>query len=132
MSKYMDNAKALRERTDIHINCAQAVIMAFTKDLGLDEEASYRIAANFGSGMKMGATCGAITGALMTLGLAGIDDSAGLLRQARENHDGLTDCRDLLRVNAQTGTPKKQHCDGMVYELVELTEAILKEQGVLE
>lgn len=132
MSIYLDRAKELRNDTGTHYNCAQGVLIPFANELGLGEDMAFRIAANFGSGMKMGATCGAITGALMVLGLAGVTDSLPLIRQARDNHGGLTNCRDLLRVNAEKGMPKKEHCDGMVYELVALTEDILRKQGKID
>ena len=130
MSICMDKAKEARDRTDIHVNCAQAVVMAFADVLGISEDQALGMGACFGRGMGMGATCGAVTGALMVLGLAGAgSESSRLLRKVRENHEGLIDCKDLLRVNAGKGLPKKPHCDGMVYELVEITEQILKETG---
>ena len=133
MSIYVDRAEEARARTDVHVNCAQGVTIAFADALGISEEEAYTMASAFGSGMKMGATCGAITGALMVLGLAGADsESAGLLHKVKDRHEGMTDCRDLLRVNARKGTPKKEHCDGMVYELVELTEEILRQQGKID
>ena len=50
--------------------CAQAVLLAWSPDFGLDDETALRLAAPFGSGMRLGGTCGALTGALMVLGLA--------------------------------------------------------------
>ncbi len=51
-------------------NCSQAVLSAYAEKLGLDENTSLRIAAGFGGGMgRMAEACGAVTGALMTLGL---------------------------------------------------------------
>jgi C_GCAxxG_C_C family probable redox protein len=51
-------------------NCSQAVFSAYAEDLGLDEKAALKIAAGFGGGMgRMGETCGAVTGALLVLGL---------------------------------------------------------------
>jgi len=132
MSKYLDKAKELRERTDVHYNCAQGVLIPFADELGLGEDLAFRLGSDFGSGMKMGSTCGAVTGALMVLGLAGVTDTLPLIRKVKSNHDGMIDCRDLLRVNAQTAVPKKEHCDGMVYELVQMTEEILREQGKIK
>lgn len=54
--------------------CSQAVLLAWSSDLGLDDETALRLAAPFGSGMRLGATCGALTGALMVLGLAMCDE----------------------------------------------------------
>lgn len=135
MSKYLDKAREVRSRTDVHYNCAQGVLAAFAEELGIDEDTAFRVGANFGSGMRMGATCGAVTGALMVLGLAGVADgkvSQALLRRVRENHEGCLDCRDLLKMNLQTDVPKGEHCDGMVYELTDYTEEILREQGIIK
>ena len=35
-------------------------------------------------------------------------------------------------MNEEAGNPKKQHCDGLVYESVELVEKILKDKGIIE
>ena len=75
MSIYLEKAKELRAITEIHYNCAQAVIVPFAKDAGMTDEAAYNVAANFGAGMKMASICGAITGGLMVLGLFGLDDA---------------------------------------------------------
>ena len=132
MSIYLDEAKRLRAITDIHYNCAQAVVLPFAKALGLPEKEIYDLAVHFGGGMKMGATCGAVTGALMALGLLGIDAPAAanaLCRKVKEAHDGMLDCRDLLRVNAQKGGEKKPHCDAMVYECVGLVEEMMNQSA---
>jgi C_GCAxxG_C_C family probable redox protein len=51
-------------------NCSQAVLSAFAPDLGLDCEMALRVAGAFGAGIaRMGQTCGAVSGALMVLGL---------------------------------------------------------------
>ena len=106
-------------------------LAAFGPDAGLPEEAACRITANFGSGMKMGETCGAVTGGLMALGLYGIEEGAtvgGFCRAVRENHSGCLNCRDLLRMNREAGRPQKPHCDDMVYECTALVEQILQEK----
>lgn len=128
MGKYLEKAKILRNDPAVHYNCAQAVMCAFAPDSGLSEADACRVSANFGSGMKMAATCGAVTGGLMVLGLYGIEDApavAGFLRAVRENHSGCLDCADLLRINKEKGGAKKPHCDAMVYEAVELVENLL-------
>ncbi len=52
-------------------NCAQAVLWAFAPKYGLDEKDALRIAWSFGGGMgRLHKTCGAVTGALMIIGLA--------------------------------------------------------------
>jgi len=131
-SKYLARSEALRSDPAVHYNCAQAVLLPFAPDAGLDEETAARITANFGSGMKRGSVCGAIAGGLMVLGLFGADDSASVgeyYRRLRASHDGLMDCADLLRVDRERGGDRKTHCDGMVYECLTLAEEILRKQG---
>ena len=121
--------KALRNDPEVHYNCAQAVVCAFAQDCGITEEQAKAVGANFGSGMKMAATCGAVTGGLMVLGLMGVEDGpsvAGFQRAIRDNHSGCLNCADLLRMNKEKGGEKKPHCDAMVYESVELVEKIIE------
>lgn len=51
-------------------NCAQSVLLSFAPDLHYSAELAEKIAAGFGGGMgKTQHTCGAVTGAIMVLGL---------------------------------------------------------------
>jgi C_GCAxxG_C_C family probable redox protein len=51
-------------------NCSQAVFTVFGNDNGLSEDDCLRISCAFGGGMgRQQHTCGAVTGALMALGL---------------------------------------------------------------
>ncbi len=51
-------------------SCSQSLFMAYAPDFGLVPEDAARIAAPFGGGIARGGeTCGAVTGALMALGL---------------------------------------------------------------
>lgn len=91
-------------------NCAQSVFAAFTVDLGLERDAALRIASAFGGGIgRTGQTCGAVTGALMALGLrygtTRADDKAAkehMTALAREfltrfrTRQGTTLCWELL------------------------------------
>lgn len=51
-------------------NCSQAVLSSFSEELGIDLKHAQKIASAFGGGIaRNGETCGAVTGALMVLGL---------------------------------------------------------------
>ncbi|MGZ4905953.1 MAG: C-GCAxxG-C-C family protein [Halobacteriota archaeon] len=51
-------------------NCAQAVLSVFASDFGLDRDIALRIAQGFGVGTgRRDETCGAVSGAVMALGL---------------------------------------------------------------
>lgn len=51
-------------------SCSQAVLAAFSPAFGLESERAIRVASGFGSGMRLGGMCGAVTGGIMLLGLA--------------------------------------------------------------
>ena len=53
------------------VDCSQAVFAEFAPQFenGVDRETALKIAAIFGGGMLEGDTCGAVSGALMALGL---------------------------------------------------------------
>lgn len=51
-------------------NCAQAVLKAYGTQYGLDEDIAFKISSSLGGGLaRSGNTCGAVTGALMAIGL---------------------------------------------------------------
>lgn len=55
---------------DNSFNCSQSVFTIFATDMGLTEDDALKIACAFGGGMgRQQHTCGAVTGALMALGL---------------------------------------------------------------
>jgi C_GCAxxG_C_C family probable redox protein len=93
-----------------HFNCSQSVLLAYAPELGLERDLALRVATGFGGGMgRLAATCGAVTGAFMVLGLKyGMVDAAN--QDAKEKtyalvqefarqfkaRCGALDCRDLL------------------------------------
>ena len=95
-------------------NCSQSVFSAFATRLGLDKETALKLASPFGGGVaRRGEICGAVSGALLVLGLArGADEPAGkdeiyrlsqeFMRLFEEKHDTVI-CRDLL--SCDIGTP---------------------------
>ena len=99
-------------------NCSQSVLSTYAKDFNIDTEAALRLAAPFGGGIaRLGNTCGAVSGALMVLGLSvKIDqdnikvskDEAYLLAlefiTKFEDHFGSTFCKELLKCDI--GTPE--------------------------
>lgn len=51
-------------------NCAQAVFSAFCDITGFDSDIAYRVSSSFGGGMgRLREVCGALSGALMVLGM---------------------------------------------------------------
>jgi C_GCAxxG_C_C family probable redox protein len=51
-------------------NCAQSVVGAYAAELDVSEDVALRMAAGFGGGLgRCGEACGALTGAVMVIGL---------------------------------------------------------------
>ena len=64
--KKVEKAKELFSKG---FNCSQAVFSVFSSDYGLSEETSLKIGCGFGGGMRNAEICGAVTGAVMVIGL---------------------------------------------------------------
>ena len=127
MNQHIEKAMALRQEVPMTNNCAETILRTYAAELGLEEDTAAALAANFGGGRKCGSTCGAITAGLMILGAKGITSPSVLAefrKRIADNHDGLTNCIDLLRANAQKGGVKKEHCDGMIRESIELIDEL--------
>ena len=134
MSKYLEEAKRIRAIVEPHHNCAQSVAMAFADVLPLDREQIMGMAANFGAGMKVGLTCGAITGGLMVLGLCGVDDAETIEEYHelfQDKYNGCESCSELLEQNVGAFGIRKPFCDGLVFESVEAVEEILRSRGLI-
>ena len=93
--------------------CSSAVFSAFSDELGLDPDTAKKIACGFGAGIsKSGNICGAVTGAIMVIGLkygktTQGDDAATektralvqkFLQEFKKRH-GSINCTELLGYN---------------------------------
>jgi C_GCAxxG_C_C family probable redox protein len=127
-------------------SCSQAVFTALAEPMGLDYETALKVATGFGGGMgRMGATCGAVTGALMAFGLrcGGVESEAKdrtnrlvnrFAERFRERHQSL-ECRDLIGCDLSTEEGRAQSrakdthntvCVGLVRDAMEIAEELLK------
>lgn len=57
------------ELHDNGYNCAQSVLAASREYTGLDDNTALAISAGFGGGLRSGEVCGAISGAVMAVGM---------------------------------------------------------------
>ncbi|MBZ3936364.1 C-GCAxxG-C-C family protein [Methanimicrococcus blatticola] len=128
-------------------NCAQAVFSTFSADYGLDQNTALRIAGGLGSGVRTADVCGAVSGAVLVIGLrCGSDldsDSSAkelcdketeeFLRRFRETNGSVV-CRELLGCNIFTQEGLSQattenlftvKCTGFVVSAI----TILEEMG---
>ena len=127
MSLKQDKAVELKQRTgDAHYNCCQAVACVFSEETGLDENILRKLGAGFGLGMGCTeATCGALCGAQMVLGLMKyngkpIRQNAAELYKKFEEKCGATICKVIKGSNES----KKVlcSCDDCVRNAVEILE----------
>lgn len=91
-------------------NCAQSVLHSYADEFGLSNDLAMKIATGFGGGMgRKQEVCGAVTGALMVIGLAygrGCEDSKDkqdvTYSKVQYFYDsfvaefGTVNCKDLL------------------------------------
>jgi C_GCAxxG_C_C family probable redox protein len=129
-------------------NCSQAVLASHCEELGLDKDSALKLSCAFGGGMgHIGEVCGAVSGALMLLGLRygkyRIDDAEGkertyklvqdFTRQFKAKH-GSIQCTDLIGydisieeelIRAREAGVFKTVCPLLVKDSVELIEKLL-------
>ena len=130
-------------------NCSQAVLTAFAPDFGLDEKLALMLGTQFGGGARNAEMCGAVSGALMVLGLKyGHYQSDNTEQKSRayaiaveytkrfKEQNGSIVCRNLLGydlTNPEEAACIKERnlfgdiCPKMIQSAVELLESILAE-----
>lgn len=88
-------------------NCCQAVIMACCEKFHLSQEQAYRLGAFFGGGFRCQEVCGAVSGAMMGLGLQYGDEHNRDCGKSQEFLDafrkefGSILCRELIQPDGQ-------------------------------
>lgn len=146
----MDRFERANHYHDLGFNCCQSVLAAFTDITGLSEQTSFDIAGGFGGGVGSGELCGAVSGAIMVLGMCTPIDpkepveskhrtlDRGLEFQSRfVERFGSLRCCDLKEApNEPTeATPAAIRlgltggCGVLIVTAVELLEEMLAEQG---
>lgn len=81
----MDGAERAAAYFSRGFNCSQSVLAAYAEQFALNEELALKLAGGFGGGMgRTAETCGAITGAIMVIGLKFASTTPGDI-QGKEN-----------------------------------------------
>lgn len=149
--------KALK-LSDQGFNCAQSVFGVFAAEGGVDEKTALRLSCAFGGGMaRTGGICGAVTGAMMAIGLKygmdtpeTVDKKAKTYEITQKFYDefialhGTLVCRELIgfdignpeKLNIQPGSPewkakmKQTHdeiCSKLIADTVKIVERLLQD-----
>jgi C_GCAxxG_C_C family probable redox protein len=114
------------------LNCAQAVLTAYSDDLGFDKSLASMISCGFGGGMgRLQETCGAVTGSFMVLGIhyckkyTDNKDRKEKTYAAIQSFDrkfksiyNTTSCKTLLNCDLKTEEGQKFHKEQNQGELI--------------
>jgi C_GCAxxG_C_C family probable redox protein len=137
------------ERFRKGFNCSQAVLSSYGEQFGLECDKAFKVATGFGGGMRMGGTCGAVSGAFMVLGLKYGNTTAEdkkakaktytkveeYTNRFKVRNDSVT-CRELLGCDLTTPEGMKEAkdkglfstiCPKIVQDAVEILEEIMNE-----
>ena len=123
-------------------HCAQCTLVPWAEALGYDADELLRMAAAFGGGMFRGDTCGAVSGALMALGMAYGDDLAAVEEKTAQFQAALTErfgstiCRDILGFDlskpeelekARASGNMSERCPGFVRGASEILQELMQD-----
>jgi len=128
-------------------HCSQAVFAAFAPQFGLTEEQALKIGGSFGGGMCKGEVCGAVTGALMVIGLKHgqcrpedleskrkTNELTNLFMEKFKQENGSYICRELLKYDLSIEKERAKilelnlfttFCPKMVMSATKILEEIL-------
>ena len=111
----MSNADKAAAMFKEGFSCSQAVLAMYCEGFGLDKELACKISTGFGGGMHLDQTCGAVTGAIMVIGLKNgrtkADDVEAKMNTAKKvvefakkfkARHGSIGCTELLGCNIST------------------------------
>ena len=133
-------------------NCAQAVVLAFAEDAGLDESVAKAFSRPLGGGMgRLRQTCGAVSGAAVASGVLFPEltkpEAYALVQEIARRFaekNGSFNCGEILRgaglkmdtaPNPERRTEeyyKKRPCPELIYDAAEILEDICIARGRLK
>ncbi|MBN1217022.1 MAG: C_GCAxxG_C_C family protein [Candidatus Lokiarchaeota archaeon] len=113
----MDRKKKAIEYFRGNYSCSQSVLLAYSDLVGIDEDKAKAIASGFGGGIaQTKKTCGALTGAIMLIGLEKFNDNnisnskeltyriAQEVLEKFKRKNKSTDCIDLVNNESHKNT----------------------------
>ena len=132
-----------------NFNCTQGVFTTYAIEHGIDEKLALKLATNFGGGARKGELCGAVSGALMVLGLLyghsesdDLDTKAKAYAMSEEymnrfiQKNGSVVCRELRGYDLSKPEEKavimeknlfRTLCPEMIRSAVEILDELLEE-----
>jgi C_GCAxxG_C_C family probable redox protein len=142
-----DHVKEAQDLFESGFNCTQSVLLSFCEEFGLSKETASKMACPFGGGIGgHGKICGAITGAMMVIGLkygsansTDLDskkissEKAHFLLENFEEKHGSCDCNDLIgcrlyRLNPEELKVKRHHIHSTCPKFLETVIVFIEEE----
>ncbi len=145
----MNRVEKAQEYFKKGFNCSQAVFTTFAVELGMSEEMALKVATQFGGGARKGEMCGAVSGALMVLGMkyghyheGALEEKANAYKISEDfmnrfiEKNGTVVCRELLGYDLSKPQDAekikelylfKSICPKMIQCATEIVEEMLQE-----
>jgi len=147
--KGLSKAKEAENQFEKGYSCAPSVLSAYSEQFGLAEELALKIACGFGGGIgHTGRTCGAVTGAVMVIGLKHGQADANDEESRQETHrlvkefidkfealHGSVECKALIGYDlsnpteleaARADDAREKKCRGFVHDAAVILEDVLQ------
>ena len=144
----MSRAQKAKKQFEKGFSCAPSVLSAYSEQLGLEATLALKIACGFGGGIgRTGRTCGAVTGAVMAIGLMHGQTDVNDEESRQETHElvkkfiekftevhGSVECRELIGYDlsnptefesARESAVIENKCRGFVYDAARILEDVL-------
>lgn len=130
--------------------CSSSILMAFTEQLEIKPETAAKISFGFAGGMAQGKTCGAVTGAIMVIGLKygtemlqnqySKDICSQLVQEFSHrfiSRRKTLECSEILLMNninpkdpqQMQHLREKKLCDKIVKDAAQILEDLIQEEG---
>jgi C_GCAxxG_C_C family probable redox protein len=114
------------------LNCAQAVLTAYSDKLNLNNEIALAVSCGFGGGMgRLQETCGAVTGSYMVIGIHTCsrfsennkrkEETYSMIQKFSEKFikiNGSTDCISLLKSDLKTEEGQRYAKENNLFETI--------------
>jgi C_GCAxxG_C_C family probable redox protein len=146
--KELSEVKEADNQFERGYSCAPSVLSAYSEQFGLEKELALKIACAFGGGIgRTGRTCGAVTGAVMVIGLKHGQADVADEESRQETHrlvkefidkfvtlHGSVECRELIGYDlsnpaefelARGSSDVERKCRGFVHDAARILEDVL-------
>ncbi len=144
----MSKAEEANKQFEKGFSCAPSVLSTYSEQFGLEKELALKIACGFAGGIgRTGRTCGAVTGAVMVIGLKHGQADVANEESRQETHKlvkdfinrftalhGSIECRQLIGYDlsnpaefelARKSEVVEKKCRGFVYDAAYVLEDVL-------